>query len=271
MIEKYVSDREYRDNYFLNLNNLRDRIADGLPLKPGMQILDLATGGGYFAAIISGKQKNINIKGIDISKRDIDDARKTIEKFGLSDRFEILRMDTINMSFPDSSFDMVVNFLGLEDIHMTRGEAGVKKTFSEVNRVLKPGCMFYFAAMPPEEMETRAQKTEVELFSYICDATWLSSDKYKKIIWNSGFKLLYKKSYVTGMKLTWEQARDEIRFACDNIPRIYGITVQTFEDTWKKFGSTIKKYGLGHYSKVVLFSAQKIGKSRVENKQYKEI
>jgi ubiquinone/menaquinone biosynthesis C-methylase UbiE len=258
MIEKYVSDSEYRDNYFLNLNNLRGRIADDLQLKPGIQILDLATGGGYFAAAISGKQSNINIKGIDISKRDIDNARKTIEKFDLSNRVEILRMDAINMSFSDSSFDMVVNFLGLEDIHMTRGEEGIRKTFSEVNRVLKHGCMFYFVAMPPEEMETKAQKTEVELFSYICDATWLSSDKYETIIQSSGFKLLYKKSYFTGMKLTAEQARDEIRFACDNIPRIYGITVQTFEDTWARFGGTIKKYGLGHYSKVVLFAAKKI-------------
>jgi hypothetical protein len=111
--------------------------------------------------------------------------------------------------------------------------------------------------MPPEEMETEAQKIEVALFSYICDATWLSVGEYKRILENAGFTLVKQETYYTGKKLTSEQAKAEIRFAIKNDPKIYGITTPSFDDVWAKFGQQIEKNGLGHYSKVVLVIGQK--------------
>ena len=166
-------------------------------------------------------------------------------------------MDATSMTFPDESFDMVVNFLGLEDIHMTRGKEGVHKTFHEVSHILKPAGYFCFVAMPPEEMESDAQKLENEVFSYICGATWLSAKEYEEMLKETGLKLLMKKAYYTGKKLTPEQAKEEIEFACENVPKIYGIDTPPFDEVWEKFGERIEKHGMGHYSKVVLFIAQK--------------
>jgi ubiquinone/menaquinone biosynthesis C-methylase UbiE len=259
MIEEYVSDPEYRTCYE-KLYGLRLRIARDLPLEPNTHVLDLATGSGYFAIEAAKLDGTLRITGIDISQSDIRNARKNTKRQGLNDRVEILDMDATQMRFRPEQFDMAVNFTGLEDIHMTRGRAGVRQTFLEVNRVLKPRSFFWFVVMPPEEMETQAQRIEVDLFSYICGATWLAAREYEEMLREANFRLIEKRSYCTGKKLTSEQAKAEIGFACKTDPEIYGISTPPFEEIWAKFGQDIEKHGMGYYGKVILFIAQKVGK-----------
>ena len=257
MKEEYFSDEEF-DNFFSKFENLRFKTLKDLPIKKNLNILDLATGYGYYAIEIAKFESEIRITGIDISKSDVLKAKKNVENHNLSDRIEILKMDASEMKFPDEHFDMVCNFLGLEDIHMTRGRDGVEKTFSEVNRVLRQDGFFCFVAMPPDLMETRAQITEVALFSYICDATWLEAAEYEKILEKTGFKLMRIKNYCTHKKLTPKQAKEEIKFACENVPKIYGVKTQTCKRVWEKFGRDIENHGLGHYSKVISFTSKKL-------------
>lgn len=257
MIEEYISNKEY-ENYYSNLNSLRYRIAKNIPINPGMRVIDVATGSAFFAIEVARLHPDVEITGIDIAESDIRNAKKNIKREGLKDRIRVLKMDATDMKFTSGEFDLAINFTGLEDIHMTRGKAGVKRTFIEVCRVTKPHSHFYFVIMPPEEMETEAQRIEVALFSYICDATWLSMREYEDMLNVTGFKLINKKSYYTGKILTAGQAKAEIRYACKNDPRIYGIVTPTFKEIWNKFGESIEKNGLGHYSKVVLLTARKI-------------
>ena len=49
----------------------------------------------------------------------------------------------------------------------------------------------------------------------------------------------------------------EIRFASENVPRVYGVDARSYEETWARFGEDIERNGMGHYSKVVLFVARK--------------
>jgi SAM-dependent methyltransferase len=172
-------------------------------------------------------------------------------------KINFIQMDAAKMGFREGVFDGVVNFLGLEDIYMTRGKEGVFETFQEVQRVLRPGGYFSLVVMPPEEMETEAQNLEVELFSYICQATWLHGEEYLKMLSDSGFKFLNQKAFRTGKKLTSEQAKEEIRFACEMVPRIYGVRTPSFDTVWARYGKQIERQGLGHYSKVVLFEGRK--------------
>jgi len=257
MIEEYLSDAEY-STYFSKLNNLRPKIVNDLPIEPGICILDLATGYGYFSIELARCKSNIKIVGIDISQGDVDIAEKNVIREGFADRVKIITMDATKMNFDNESFNIVANFLGLEDIHMTRGRTGIQQTFTEVDRILKPGGYFCFTAMPPEEMETDAQKMEVALFSYICGATWLSMKKYENMLRDTGFRLIRKEKYYTGKKLTSEQAKIEIKFACNSAPKIYEVETQSFEKVWGKFGQRIEKHGLGHYSKTILLIAQKV-------------
>lgn len=259
MDEVFVSDEEY-PNYFSTLGGLRARIAADLPIKPGMSILDLAAGYGYFALEVAKREPSVQITGIDLSDTDVEEFKNNVAELGLEDRLKSLKMDATRMDFPGNEFDMVINFLGLEDIHMTRGREGVKKTFAKVARVLKPSGYFCFTAMLADQAETEAQKLEIELFSWLCNATWLSAEEYEKMLADNGFKLIRKSAYVTGKKLTPAQAEEEISFACENLPRIYGIKTPSFDEAWKRFGSLIQKHGMGHYSKVSAWIARKDSK-----------
>jgi len=258
MIEEYMSDLEYR-THFEKLRGLRSRIAGDLPIKPGIRILDVATGEGYFAIEAAKFDRSLQIVGVDISQKAIRDARKNIKKENFQDRIEIVEMDASKMCFNREEFDMAVNFTGLDEVHMTRGSKGVQKTFLEVNKVLKPWTCFCFVVMPPEEMETDAQRLEVALFDYVCGARYLSSKEYEVVVRKAKFKLIGKKSYYTGMKFTSQQAKCEIRYSIKTAPRILGGKTPCFEEVWARFGQGIEKDGLGCYSKVVLMIAQKAG------------
>jgi cyclopropane fatty-acyl-phospholipid synthase-like methyltransferase len=256
MDEEYLTDAEFK-TYFSELNNLRKRIAGSLPLIPGMNVLDLATGYGYFAIELLRRERELKITGIDISETDIVNAERNVAKNNLADSITITQMDATKMNFGDEAFDMAVNFLGLEDIHMTRGLDGVRLTFSEVNRVLKTGGYFCFTAMPPDRMETRAQQIEVALFSDLCGATWLRTEEYESMLKVAGFELVRKDELYTGKKLTADQIKEEIRFACENVPGIYGVPTPPFSEIWNRYRKDIEEYGVGHYSKVILFVARK--------------
>lgn len=254
--EHYVTDKEYA-TYFSKLNNLRRSIIKDIPVRPDMHVLDLAAGYGFFTIEVAQHDTTLTITGIDLSREGVAEARKNIEKKKLSNRVDIIEMDTTDMDFPDEHFDLVVNFLGLEDIYMTRERAGIQKTFSEVSRVLKPQSNFCFAIMPADRAETEAQKLEISLFSYICNATWMHADEYKSMLEYARFTLIGEKNYYTHKKLTPVQAKQEIRFACEHAPQMYGVTAVSFDDAWKRFGRYIEKHGLGHYSKVVVMTARK--------------
>jgi ubiquinone/menaquinone biosynthesis C-methylase UbiE len=256
MDEQYVSDTEY-NGYYARLCNLRDKIAADLPVRRNMRILDLATGSGYFAIALSQRENSTRIYGIDISVSSAQEAKLHIARGNLDERISILQADASKMCFSDGTFDLVANFTGLEDIHMTRGLPGVEKTFSEVSRVLRSNGYFCFAAMPPDEMETPAQKIEVDLFSFICGATWLDSAQYLQFLEENGMILLDKKIYEIGKKLTPEQAKEEIKYSCEYAPKLYGVKALSFEETWARYGPDIEKHGLAHYSKVILMISRK--------------
>jgi len=249
MSEVFVNDREY-PTYFTTLGGLREKVAEALPFSQG-SVLDVATGSAYFAAAVAKVRPRVKITAIDIGK--LDTAKLVVEKSGAAERVTLVNMDAAKMDFPPSSFDHAVNFLGLEDVHMTRGRKGVEDTFKEVHRVLKPGGTFSFTVMPSDRAETPAQALEVEVFSYICDATWLKEAEYVRIAESRGLVVQSKRVFKTGKKLTLEQARQEIAYAAENVPRLYGRNARSFDDAWNRFNERIRQNGLGHYSRVELF------------------
>ena len=75
MIEQYITNQEYQ-TYYQKLNGLRLRIANDLPIKPGMRILDVTTGSGFFAIVVARRDNTLKITGIDIAQSDIRNAKK---------------------------------------------------------------------------------------------------------------------------------------------------------------------------------------------------
>jgi ubiquinone/menaquinone biosynthesis C-methylase UbiE len=253
MGEAFVSDEEY-PTYFVKLEGMREKVAAELQYLAG-DVLDVATGSAYFAMALARRHPDIHVTAIDIDS--LETARGNVNEGQLSDRVTLREMDASSLEFQDESFDQVVNFLGLEDIHMTRGREGVERAFKEAHRVLRPGGSFCFVAMPSDEAETPAQRNEIEVFSWICDATWLTRAEYMTLVSGSGLTYEYSKVFRTGKRLTVEQAREEIAFACDNVPRIYDRPARGFDEAWERFGDGITEHGMGHYSRLELFATRK--------------
>jgi len=98
------------------------------------RILDVGTGPGYLPIEIARLIKGVEIVGIDVSKDMVRIARENAWKEGLESRVRFEVEDANNMSYNDSSFDLVVSTGSFH--HWKRPI----KVLNEIHRVLKPGC-----------------------------------------------------------------------------------------------------------------------------------
>jgi ubiquinone/menaquinone biosynthesis C-methylase UbiE len=94
-------------------------------------ILDLGTGPGYLPIEIVKKAPDINVFGIDLSRKLIRMARANASKAGLSDKLNFETGNAAKLQFEDGSFDMVIS-TGM--LHSLRNPVKVLK---EIYRVLK--------------------------------------------------------------------------------------------------------------------------------------
>jgi SAM-dependent methyltransferase len=84
------------------------RFVDGLPLRPGMKVLDVACGTGNTA--IPEARKGAIITGVDIATNLLEQARLRAQSEGLAIDFR--EGDAEKLDFPDASFDAVVTMFG---------------------------------------------------------------------------------------------------------------------------------------------------------------
>ncbi len=82
-----------------------DLLLSAAPVDRKMDILDVGTGPGVFAVLLT--LEGHHVTGIDISEKMLDEARENAARYGASPEF--IRMDTEDLSFPDESFDMIVS------------------------------------------------------------------------------------------------------------------------------------------------------------------
>ena len=101
-------------------------------LKSGI-LLDLGTGPGYLPIEIAKKSSEIQITGVDLSRKLIHMARTNASTAGLADRLNFQLGNAAALDFEDSSFDMVIS-TGM--LHSIKEPA---KVLQEIYRVLKAG------------------------------------------------------------------------------------------------------------------------------------
>jgi len=101
-------------------------------IKSGL-ILDLGTGPGYLPVEIVRRAPNINITGVDLSRKLIQMARVNAAKAGLSHQLSFQVGNSAGLYFDTESFDMVIS-TGM--LHSLKNPVAVLK---EIYRVLKKG------------------------------------------------------------------------------------------------------------------------------------
>ncbi|MBQ7173928.1 MAG: class I SAM-dependent methyltransferase [Lachnospiraceae bacterium] len=82
-----------------------DLILEKAPRNEKMQILDVGTGPGVFATLLS--LAGHDVTGIDISPRMLEEARSNSAMYNTAPCY--LLMDSEQLDFPDNSFDMIVS------------------------------------------------------------------------------------------------------------------------------------------------------------------
>ena len=96
---------------------------------PGRKALDYCCGNGENAIFMA--KCGANVVGIDISPEGIENAQLNAIREGVEDRVQFQVMDGEAMDFPDSTFDVIVEYGALHHLDYDRAMA-------ELQRVIKP-------------------------------------------------------------------------------------------------------------------------------------
>ncbi|MCR4435081.1 MAG: class I SAM-dependent methyltransferase [Clostridiales bacterium] len=104
-------------------------ITEHAPQKEKLDILDIGTGPGFFAIILSGLGHSV--WAVDCTENMLAFARQNAEAAGVSPRF--FKMDSHKLAFDDGSFDLIV----CRNLTWTLREP--EQAYKEWNRVLRPG------------------------------------------------------------------------------------------------------------------------------------
>ena len=114
-------------------------------VHPGERVLDAGCGEGALSWYLA--ERGARVTAMDISRPNIENARKFLAEKGALDRVELLQGDAERLPFPDASFDVVVSSHVLE--HLPDFDKGL----SEIRRVTKkravvalPTCLNLAAA-----------------------------------------------------------------------------------------------------------------------------
>lgn len=139
--EKNYYEKQTRDDGHLQ------RILDRLTIHEGDTILDLGTGTGYLAIPLAWTHPNCTIIGLDIidsTRKENEEKAKTLRLPNLS--YQVYDGET--MPFEDNTFDIIVSRFALHHF------SNIKKTFSEIKRVLKKGGVFFLSDPTPNPDDT---------------------------------------------------------------------------------------------------------------------
>lgn len=256
MKNQFMTDEEY-ERFWFSFEGIRGDIARAL-LPYGLQkanwILDAPAGHGLFAYEIALQAPRSQVLGLGLWN-DVRDFKYTRELERYADGLRAVTYvacDATALPFANASFDFIVNFLGLEDIHMTLGHHGVSQAFEEFARTLRPGGILQIAVNTEgDEPDEVLSKEVTEFIGH--NATFKEKDYYINQLESNGFELLEERWEYSQKKLTAQQAAAELQFACEQTLKTFhdfNVTCRSFEEVWKTFGDKIEEIGLAYYSDI---------------------
>jgi len=260
---RYFTDKEY-EHAFFEFDNMRGEIADRMrqisSLEGGV-ILDLLSGHGLLSAEIAIRFPKARIFGVGLSN-DVETWKGVKESNrypqNIWSNFHYLLSDATKVPLKSSSCDMVINFLGLEDLHMTSGWSGVEQVVSEVNRITKNDAIIQISLV--EYGDSPEERIAKEVWNTIgLNAVFFEEEYYSRSFEKVDFHPVEEFELTLQRKMTAKQAKEELRFACEEAPRIFsnfGVQAVTFTDLWEKFGERIEADGLAYWSniRIIIYS-----------------
>ena len=115
-------------------NSGRERAPQLLDLSPGTRLLEVGVGTGLAIPLLP---RNINITGIDLSQKMLNQARKRMDDLEVQN-VQLLKMDATKLMFPDNSFDRVLAAYFISTV------PDPVRVIFEMKRVCAPGGYLVF-------------------------------------------------------------------------------------------------------------------------------
>jgi demethylmenaquinone methyltransferase / 2-methoxy-6-polyprenyl-1,4-benzoquinol methylase len=110
----------------------RRQTVDALKLRPGMRILDLATGTADLAIMVARKEPGARVVGLDPSSGMLEVGREKVARAGLAERVELVSGDAESLPFADGSFDGICMAFGIRNV------PDRERALREMARVTRP-------------------------------------------------------------------------------------------------------------------------------------
>lgn len=254
---RYFTDGEY-EQAFVEFGNIRGKIAEKmrqLTLLEGGTILDFLSGHGFLSAEMAIRFPKSRVLGIGL-RNDVE-TWKRLKNSNMYTKsvwanFHYLLSDATRIPLKASSCGMVVNFLGLEDLNMTSGWKGIQQAFAEIERITKHDALIQISLV--EYGKTPEEALAKEIWNTIgLNAVFRNQEDYLQLFEEISIHPIETLKFELRRKMTAKQARDELRFACEEAPRIFSafnIRAIRFEDLWERFGERIETDGLAYWSQI---------------------
>ncbi len=263
---EYFTDEEYQAS-FDQFGGIRSKIAafvSSTHLGEVKIILDIPAGHGYHAAEFSKIYPECQLIAVGLPSdllsfkglRDSDTSYQSLFR-----NLEYLSCVAGELPLTRNSCDLVVNFLGLEDVRMTQGEVGVIRALSEMTRVLANNgtlqiSLVEYGNLPEERVAEEVWKT-IGLNAVFFSRDWLVGKMQ-----NLGMKIQAEEVFFYPKKMTSRQAAEELKFACENAPKTFsafGVRAVPFDDLWNEFEKRIGDHGMAYWSRIRILLFQHAG------------
>jgi demethylmenaquinone methyltransferase/2-methoxy-6-polyprenyl-1,4-benzoquinol methylase len=111
----------------------RKKTVRSLELSPGARVLDLATGTGDLAIMVSRMHPEVTIVGVDPSAKMLEVGQKKLTEAGLDERVQLQVGDAQALKFADNDFDGLCIAFGIRNV------PDRLQGLREMARVTKPG------------------------------------------------------------------------------------------------------------------------------------
>lgn len=219
------------------------------------KILDIGTGNGNFIKVLASLDTNFKSAiGIDMLESSINSCEANFK----DDRISFMKMNALNMDFPDDSFDIVSlsnSFHHLEYI----GD-----TLKEMERVLAPGGVIIICEMISNHLNKK-QKSHLEMHHFAAEIDReRGSIHYKTFTDKEILKLLIDQSSLD-IKDAWELvtpetniiSSKEIEWLFETIDRVQervegSERIEYYRKKADKIKKYIRKYGFESATQIIV-------------------
>ena len=210
--------KQTRDNMHLEL------ILRCIQVEPGMKILDLGTGSGYLAFPFAEKYKQVEVVGLDIVEKTLEENQRKAELEGINNLC-FVSYDGMDFPFDDNSFDIVITRYALHHF------PAITDTFREISRVLKKNGIFFLSDPTPNDDDIERFVDEYMQMKKDGHIKFYTKDEWEKM--GNSVDLMYIDDFETSIR--FPRKKDTALEFDDIISRhneavIRGYEVEIIED-----------------------------------------